>query len=93
MLAEIGIGDFALAAKAAQMRKDLGGEPSQLAELALLADEAKREDYAAILAAAEAGRDVGDLANALVLAWAKVGEGKMSEAIEAFDAVTQNKGL
>ncbi|MGL4238167.1 tetratricopeptide repeat protein [Tabrizicola sp.] len=92
MLAELGIGDFTLATDAARMRKDLGGEPSQLAELVLLADEAKREDYAALTVAAEAGRDVGDLANALVAAWAKVGEGKMSEALEAFDAVTKTKG-
>ena len=93
ILAEIGIGDFALATEAAKLRKGIEGEPSQLAEMALLADEAKREDYAAILAAAEAGRDVGQLTNALVAAWAKVGEGKMSEAVEAFDAVAKQKGF
>ncbi|HLQ17785.1 MAG TPA: tetratricopeptide repeat protein [Tabrizicola sp.] len=93
ILAEIGIGDFALATEAARLRKAIEGEPSQLAEMALLAGEAKREDYAAILAAAEAGRDVGDLTNMLVVAWAKVGEGKMSEAVEAFDAVTKKKGF
>jgi tetratricopeptide (TPR) repeat protein len=93
ILAEIGVGDFALATEAARLRKGLEGEPSQLAELALLAEEAKREDYGAIVAAAEAGRDVGDLANALVAAWAKVGDGKMSEALEAFDAVTKTKGF
>jgi tetratricopeptide (TPR) repeat protein len=93
VLAEIGIGDFALATEAAKLRKAIEGEPSQLAEMALLADEAKREDYAGILAAAEAGRDVGDLTNSLVVAWAKVGEGKMSEAVEGFDAVTQRKGF
>jgi tetratricopeptide (TPR) repeat protein len=92
ILAELGIGDFALATEAAKLRKALAGEPSQLAEVALLADEAKREDYAAIIAASEAGRDIGDLANALVVAWAKLGEGKMSDALEAFDAVTQKKG-
>ncbi len=92
ILAELGIGDFALATEAAKLRKALPGEPSQLAEVALLADEAQREDYAAIISASEAGRDIGDLANALVVAWAKLGEGKMSDALEAFDAVTQKKG-
>lgn len=92
ILAEIGVGDFALATEAAKLRKALEGEPSQLAEVALLADEAKREDYAAIIAASEAGRDIGDLANALVVAWAKLGEGKMSDATAAFDAVTQKQG-
>jgi tetratricopeptide (TPR) repeat protein len=93
IVAEIGTGDFALAVDAAKMRRDLGGEPSQLAEVVLLADEAQREDYAAILAAAQGGRDVGDLANALLTAWAKVGEGKMSDALEAFDTITKTKGL
>lgn len=96
ILAEIGVGDFALAIDVAKMRKDVGIElgldPSQLAEITLLADEANREDYAAIQAASAAGRDIGDLANQLILAWAKVGDGKMSEAIEAFDAVTKRQG-
>ncbi|MBA3910395.1 MAG: hypothetical protein C0524_11055 [Rhodobacter sp.] len=93
ILAELASGDFALAAEAARVLKSLRGETSQLGEFALLADEASREDYAALLAAAEGGRDVGDLVNSLVIAWAKVGEGKMSEALAAFDAVTQTKGL
>jgi tetratricopeptide (TPR) repeat protein len=93
ILAEIGVGDFALATDAAKLRKRVEGEPSQLAEVVLLADEAQREDYAAIIAASDAKRDIGELANALVVAWAKVGEGKMSEALEDFDAVTKKKGF
>lgn len=93
ILAELASGDFGLAIEAARILKSLGGEPSQLGEFALLADEASREDYTALLAAAENGRDLGDLVNSLVIAWAKVGEGKMSEALAAFDAVTQTKGL
>lgn len=92
ILAEIGIGDFALAIEAASLRKALDGEVSQLAELALFADEAKREDYAALVAGPKGGRDLGDLANSLVVAWAKVGEGKMSEALDDFDALTKKKG-
>lgn len=93
ILAEIGVGDLGLAIEAAKLRKGLGGEPSQLAELALFADEAKREDYAAIIAAPGNGRDLGDLANSLVVAWAKVGEGKMSEALADFDAISRKKGF
>ena len=89
ILAEVGIGDFALAIDAAKLRKGLEGDASQLAELVLFADEAKREDYAAIIAGAEGPRDMGDLANSLVTVWAKVGEGKMSEALADFDAVTK----
>jgi tetratricopeptide (TPR) repeat protein len=93
IMAEVGNGDFGLAIEAAKQLVAKGGPPSQLAQLALLADEAQREDYAAIVAAAGKGRDLGDLVNALVLAWAKVGEGKMSEGLAAFDAVTKTKGL
>lgn len=93
ILAEIGIGDFSLAIEAARQLKALGGEMSQLGEIVRLADEANREDYAAILAAAGAGRDLGDLVNSLVIAWAKVGEGKMSEALAAFDTVSTTSGL
>lgn len=93
VLAQIGIGDIDLAATTAEQLLALGALQSQLADLALLAGEAKREDYAAILTAGEAGRDVGGLANGLVAAWAKVGQGKMSEAVEGFDAVAQKKGL
>lgn len=92
-LAEMAIGEFAIAGEAADLLKSLGGPPNQLAEFALLANEAEREDYASILAAAEAGRDVGDLANALIVAWATLGEGRMSEALEAFDALAATKGL
>ncbi len=93
ILAELGNGDFAIAAEAARQLKALEGPPSQLAEFALLADEAKREDYAAILAAAEGDRDLGELVNALVKAWAHVGTGKMSDALTAFDAIAATKGL
>ncbi len=93
ILAAIGVGDLALAAEAAKLRKGLDVDTSQLADFAILADEAKREDYAALVAGATDGRDIGDLANALVTAWAKVGEGNMSEALEDFDAVTRKKGF
>ena len=93
ILSEIGIGDFRLAADAARQLRSLGGEVSQLGEFALLADEASREDYAALLSAQEDGRDLGDLVNDLVHAWAKVGEGSMSDALAAFDAVAATSGL
>jgi tetratricopeptide (TPR) repeat protein len=93
ILAEIGMGDMPLAIDIAKRLKGLGGEPSQLGEFALLADEAQREDYTALLASAKAGRDVGELVNTLVTAWAKVGDGKMSEALVDFDELTKSPGL
>ncbi len=93
ILAELGLGDFSLATEAAKRLKALGGEPSQLGEFALLAEEAQREDYTALLDAASTGRSLGQLVDDLVVAWARVGDGKMSEALAAFDAVTATKGL
>ena len=93
ILAELGSGNLSLATDAAKSLKALDGEPSQIAELVLAADEAYREDYAALIAAGKDGRDLGDLVNALVGAWALVGEGKMSEALAAFDTLAKTKGL
>ena len=93
ILSEIAIGEFDLAAQAAVLFNDLGVPRSQLADMALAAKDAAGEDYAALLAADEAGRDIGDLANSLVRAWAKVGTGDISAALEAFDALTQTNGL
>lgn len=92
ILAELGNGNIPIAVVAARELKALG-EESQLGELALMADEAQREDYAALLAAVDSGRDLGGLVNGLVSAWAKLGEGKMSEAVVAFDAVANERGL
>ncbi len=93
ILAELGNGDFAIASEAARQLNALDGPSSQLAEFALLADEAQREDYPAILAAADGDRDLGELVNALVRAWAQVGEGKMSDALTSFDAIASTDGL
>jgi tetratricopeptide (TPR) repeat protein len=93
ILAELGTGDLPLAIEAAGRLKALGGEPSQLAAVALLADQAQREDYSAILADIEAGSPISDLVNGLVSAWAKVGEGRMSDALEDFDKIAGTKGL
>ncbi|MDX5349694.1 MAG: tetratricopeptide repeat protein [Paracoccaceae bacterium] len=93
ILAELGSGDFGLAVETARQLKALQSEPSQLAEFALLADEAQREDYAALLSAPQTGREVGDLVDGLVRAWAHIGEGRMSDALSAFDDITRTEGL
>ena len=93
ILAELGTGGFALAIEAASRLQALGGEPNQLAAVTFLADHAQQEDYAAILAAIDAGSPISDLVIGLVAAWAKVGEGRMSDALADFDAMTNTKGL
>ncbi|QYK41854.1 MAG: tetratricopeptide repeat protein [Paracoccaceae bacterium] len=67
--------------------------PAQVAHLVLIADQARRGDFGALLADIEAGRTVGKLMDDLVLAWAEVGAGRMSEALEDFDRIAGSRGL
>jgi tetratricopeptide (TPR) repeat protein len=93
ILAELGTGDLPLAIEAAERLGALGGEPNQLAAVTLLADRAQREEYAAILADIAAGSPLSELVNGLVGAWARVGDGKMSDALAEFDKVAETRGL
>jgi len=92
MFANLNLGEVALAADVGASVKAKGFD-SQLADIALMADEARREDYAALVAAAEAGRMAGPMIDELVLAWAKLGEGRMSDALADFDAVAATEGM
>lgn len=92
VMAHIGVGDMEGAAK---LSKDLraAGAKSQIATVALIADDAKRQDYEAILKEQAAGGSAGAVLDDLVKAWAKLGLGRMSEASEGFDKLAKTKGL
>ncbi|MGB8621348.1 MAG: tetratricopeptide repeat protein [Paracoccaceae bacterium] len=66
---------------------------SQVANMVLLANQIKRGEFAAALADMEAGRSVGPLVDSLVVAWSHFGEGRMSEALDAFDKAAARPGL
>ncbi len=87
----LNLGEIALAAEVAR-NITAKGQTSQLADMALLADEAQREDYAAIVKAAGEGRKAGPLIDELSLAWAIFGEGRMSDALAEFDKVSHTQG-
>lgn len=87
----LNLGEIALAAEVAR-NITAKGQTSQLADMALLADEALREDYAAIVKAAGEGRKAGPLIDELSLAWAIFGEGRMSDALAEFDKVSHTQG-
>lgn len=61
----------------------------QVALIALLADQAQREDFAAIIAGAKAGHDVAPLLDDLTVGWAHLGAGRMSDAQAAFDKLAE----
>ena len=92
VVSNLGIGEIGLAAEMARRLLDTGTK-SQTAYLALIARNAKADDYAAILKDAAAGNSAGALVDDLVVAWANLGLGQMSEATETFDKIAKTKGL
>ena len=85
VVSNIATGDLEAAATAAEHLVSLGGR-SIGGNMALLVRDAANENYEALLSAPKE-REIGNLMDQLVKAWAQLGAGKMSEAIEAFDAV------
>ncbi len=90
--ARMGLGEIELAEETAKSLVALGGK-SQVTDFALLAAEAGREDYEGILKAQADGRRMGDLLDRLVAAWAQLGAGRMSGALEDFDAIAAKPGM
>lgn len=92
VIAHLSLGEMERAAELARLLVQKGGR-SQTGFIALLADQAKREDYAGLIADIEAGRTVGKLMDDLVMAWAALGDGRMSDAVAAFDTIAKAQGL
>jgi tetratricopeptide (TPR) repeat protein len=91
ILSFIGVGDFVKSSDAAA-RLDAAGVNSIGANIALLVRDVHAENYDAILTAAPTRR-IGNLMDGLVRAWAEFGNGRMSEAVEAFNAIAATDGL
>lgn len=92
VISNINIGEFGLASEAAR-RLEAKGARSQAGQIARMADAAARGDFAALTAAPASAQSVGILLDGLVKAWAELGNGRMSEALEGFDALAGQKGL
>lgn len=92
MIAHVALGDFETALPIAQAMADLGLK-SQLAHLVLSVTAANAEDWDAVFTLFEQERDIGPLVDGLTKAWAHVGKGQMSLAIEGFDTVIASAGL
>jgi len=92
VVAHVALGDFDRALPIA--RKIESDElRSQVAHMVLLAEEVLQEDYDGLLARLEAGNGVGQLADGLIAAWAHLGQGDMSQALELFDSVAGERGM
>lgn len=92
LTSHVALGQFDRALPIAR-RMDDGELSSQIANLVLSADAARREAWQELIDRIEAGKSVGPLFDGLVAAWAEVGLGRMGAAIERFDAIGDSAGL
>ena len=90
--AHLAIGDIAGAAAKGKIMLDLG-DRSQIAYLAVLTGDIMTGNYAKILKDQVEGYTIGTLVDRLIMAWAKVGQGRMSDAQADFDAIITEPGL
>jgi len=92
MTAFVGLGEVEKAVPVAR-RIATQGNPDQLASLVLMADQIRQGQYDRVLADFEAGRRTAPLVDGLIRAWALFGQGRMGDALEAFDAAAAQTGL
>lgn len=74
-------------------RLDAEGLSSQIANMVLMADAAAKEDYTTLLARTEDHHRIGPLLDGLILAWAHMGAGNVTAAMEKFDAISKERGM
>lgn len=91
-LAEISLGDVDRAA-ALSTKLVNDGHRSQIAQMALVAQTAKAEDYDALIARVNEDRGVGPLVDGLLLAWSHLGRGDMTTALVQFDELSDQQGM
>ncbi|MCA3447064.1 MAG: tetratricopeptide repeat protein [Rhodobacter sp.] len=92
LVGRISLGDFEGARSIAQHIVTLGGN-SPAANITLAADQARRGAFDGFLADQAAGRAINPAVDMLSLAWAQVGAGSMSEALDGFDRISSTEGL
>ena len=92
VLAHVELGEFPKAAELARLLLQTGSK-SQVGQIAIMAEQAKAADFEAILRDGKAGASVGALPDGLIAAWADLGNGKMSDALAGFDALTKIDGM
>ncbi|MEM9350776.1 MAG: tetratricopeptide repeat protein [Pseudomonadota bacterium] len=79
--------------------KDLGarmlerGSKSQIAQMAVISQNALDGKYGELVETFEAGTRVGPLVDGLLEAWAHVGNGDLEAGLAAFDAIGARQGL
>lgn len=92
LASQVNLADFDAAAGTARRIND-AGLGSQVSHLVLTSVYAKADDWTGLLEAFESGESVSPLVDGLAQAWAALGRGEMSAAIESFDTVIETEGM
>ncbi|KPU83345.1 hypothetical protein JI58_09295 [Marinosulfonomonas sp. PRT-SC04] len=87
----VGLGEVKRAVPVAR-KMAADGVVSQISRMVLLVDLAQKQDYDKLIAMIEGGDTIGPLVDGLAMAWAEIGRGKMSAALEHFDEIAAGKG-
>ena len=87
----VGLGEIKRAVPVAR-KMAADGIVSQISRIVLLIDLAQKQDYDGLIAMLEGGATIGPLVDGLAMAWAEIGRGKMSAALEHFDKIAAGKG-
>lgn len=91
-LSQLSAGDLPRAVSISERMEDAGIE-SQISQAILAADEFQRGEFGLVLDRVAADKGVGPLVDGLMAAWAQLGAGDMTKALEEFEKVSQTKGL
>ena len=91
-LSDMALGNFPAAADAAARLLE-AGSTSPVEHMAIMVEKAKLGDFPGLLTDLDEGKRVGRLLDDLVRAWAELGNGRMSEAVTAFDGLAATPGL
>ena len=90
--AQLALGDVKSALPVARRMWDEGVR-SQVANIVMAGSFALEDDYAALLARDEEQFEISPLVDGLLDAWAQMGQGAVSQALETFDRVADQEGL
>lgn len=88
----IALGDWTAAHRHAKTMKQLDYK-SQTANIALNVYAAMNDDWDAVASLRADGHEIGPLVDGLTYAWTFVGMGQMSDALDAFDTLSDVAGL
>ena len=91
-IAYLALGDIAQAVPVAEGMR-AAGINSQVGNMVIAADNVAQGNWDAVIADAAAGHVVSPLFDGLVQAWARLGQGDMTAALAAFDAVIATDGM